>query len=169
MYEQAVIDALEFALNRETLADEIRVDALDRLGDVLYSSEGAIEYKISGYVDENAKPGLNLSIQGILQLRCLRCLNGFGYPLHLDSRIGLVRSEAELPDLDDEPSSVENIIALPKMKVAELVEDEIILNLPSSPRHPAGECALDASRLGAEADEARASPFAVLKERYPKQ
>lgn len=60
--------------------------------------------------------------------------------LNVKSRLALVASEAQMPNLDDEDEEVDVVVANSKMNIVDLLEDEIILALPLAPKHDF-ECA----------------------------
>lgn len=160
MLGQVVIDGLEFARKGGALRGTLDLGSLERLRDSLASAEGAIEYAIQGVQNPGGRPMLRLAVNGTLQLRCQRCLGPLTYPVNLTSAFLLLRDESEFADLADElDDTADGIVAQPRMDVAAMVEDEIILSLPYAPRHPQGECA-----AGAAGDQApgRESPLAAL-------
>ena len=103
---------------------------------------------------------LRLTVTGTLQLRCQRCLGPLSYSVNVTSELLLLRDESEFADLGDElDDTADGIVAQPKMDVAAMVEEEIILGLPYAPRHPQGECAADGASGKAAGKE---SPLAAL-------
>lgn len=160
MPEQVVIDGLEFARAGKSLSGKLRAGKLERLQDSLASGEGELGYTLRGGENPNGRPMLHLSVKGILQLRCQRCLGPLAHSVDITSDLLLLRDESEFAELmgyeDDSPDGV---LAAPKMDVAAMVEDEILLSLPYAPRHPAGGCA---GGGGPEAAAEKASPFAAL-------
>ena len=164
MSEQVVIDSLGFALNHDTLSGSVAVAELSRLVDVLHSDKGALEYTLSGSVNQHGKPVLHCRVAGKLQLQCQRCLEGMEYVLDTQSELVLARDEAELLQLDEqEDEAADAILADTKLNVLALVEDEVLLDLPLAPRHPAGTCQVKASDYGSQ----ESSPFAVLAKLKP--
>jgi uncharacterized protein len=160
MSAQVVINSLEFARQGDSLRGTIPVADFGRLQDVLYSSKGAIEYTLSGGINEQGKPVLYGTIKGTLQLKCQRCFEGLDYLLDLSPQFQLVAGEQEFGDLAEEAESVDLIKAEPEMDVLALVEDEILLSLPMSPLHPLAEC-----KAGQYLDQAEAeskNPFSAL-------
>lgn len=166
MSEQVVVDSLGFALNHDTLSGIAEVAEFSRLADVLHSSTGALEYTLSGGVNQYGKPVLHCRVKGRLQLQCQRCLEGMEYPLDTQSELVLARDEAELLQLDEqEEEAADAILADTKLNVLALVEDEVLLDLPVAPRHPAGTCQVKAS----DYDSQESSPFAALAKLKPEQ
>ena len=155
MSEQTAIDGFEFARANRTLGGELEISRLSRLDDLLYSNSGLIDYALSGEVDEEGHFLLHLAISGVLHLKCQRCLGEVEYPLELKASLMLVRDESDLVDLEDEDPDVDSIVVKDKMEVLTMIEDEILLDLPFSPRHEACE----------GKDDVKASPFAILKGR----
>lgn len=160
MLGQVVIDGLEFAQKGGSLSGTLELGSLERLRDSLASAEGAIEYSIQGVQNPRGRPMLRLAVSGTLQLRCQRCLGPLTYPVNLTSELLLLRDESEFADLVDElEDSVDGIVAQPRMDVAAMAEDEIILSLPFAPRHPQGECAANGA---ADKAAGKVSPMAEL-------
>jgi uncharacterized protein len=79
--------------------------------------------------------------------------------LDLKTDILLARDENELSRFDED-DSVDGVLAVPEMDVLELIEDEIILSLPISARHPEGKCST--SRPVGEKAVGREHLFAAL-------
>lgn len=166
MSEQVVIDSLGFALNHDALSGIVAVAELSRLVDTLHSSTGALEYTLSGGVNQYGKPVLHCRVKGKLQLQCQRCLEGMEYKLDTQSELVLARDEAELLQLDEhDEETADAILADAKLNVLALVEDEVLLDLPVAPRHPIGACQVKAGDYGSREN----SPFAVLAKLKPEQ
>ena len=68
-----------------------------------------------------------------------------------------VDDEVDLTQEDIEDDSKDFLVANKELDVVALIEDEIILGLPSAPRHES--CALPDADLGA----GKVSPFSVLQ------
>lgn len=156
MSEQTVIDGFEFARMGRSLGGGIDVSRLGRLADSLYSNSGRIDYAISGEIDGEGNCLLRLSIGGTLHLRCQRCLGDVEHPLELKVSLKLVKDESDLGDIEDEDPEVDSIVVKDKLEILSMIEDEILLDLPFSPRHV--EC-------GGADEVVRESPFSILKGR----
>jgi uncharacterized protein len=60
---------------------------------------------------------------------------------------------------------IEVVLATERLDPLTLVEDELLLSLPFSPRHADGECELASPMIaGQESGQSRASPFGQLGE-----
>jgi uncharacterized protein len=150
---QAVIDSLEFVRTGQCLTGQLAVSALRRLQDCLFDGLGEIRYEVRGGHDARRRPVLTLELSGVLHLRCQRCLGPLQYAVELSNTLLLVGGG----ESDDE--EMESIEANSALDVAGLVEEEILLSLPYSPRHGEGQCP---SRQRAAADEKQGTAFAKL-------
>ncbi len=158
MSEQIVIDSLKFTRSAEVLRGKIATENLHRLRDYLFSADGVIEYELSGTVDPEGKLLLRLAISGKLYLKCQRCLGELAHDVDLVSDLLLIEDEKEFPGITEENDAVDCILAETEMDVLALLEEEIILKLPISPRHESGACSV----TGNAGDEVARSVFARL-------
>ena len=163
MSEQLVIDGQEFARNRKTLHGKISVAGLERVRDQLFSDEGELEYTVHGEPDADGNPLLHLTIVGTVQLCCQRCLGRLAFPLELKSWLCWREMSPNWHVAERRwiSASLPNRGSIPT-----LLEDEILLRLPVSPRHPEGECqAGNRAPTGAATDSHPFAALAALKKR----
>lgn len=97
-----------------------------------------------------------LELDGTLTLCCQRCLEGVEYPLEVRSLLEFVDDEDELTQEEIEDDSRDFLLSQKELDVMALIEDEIILALPTAPCHES--CAMPKASQGA----AKVSPFSVL-------
>lgn len=161
MSTRIVIDAHDFVNFTRSLHGKITLDECERLKDYLVDSQSNLEYIINGILGRDDKPILQVIIKGELNLSCQRCLGKLSHVLNLKSTLFLVENEKELSYLDKD-ESVEGILATSDIDIIELIEDEIILNLPSSPRHRESDCL--AKELTDSYAVEKKHPFAALLE-----
>lgn len=158
MSHQPVINGFEFATAGATQEGTLPISSFPRLQDMLVSNAGEVAYVLHGVRDERGRPSLQLSVRGTLQLRCQRCLGPLAHEVHAESLLVLAGSQAEI---DAEPAGVDapdRVVAGKEMAVGDLVEDELILDLPYAPRHES--CA---ARAEGNAGASASSPFAGLR------
>ena len=136
-----IIDALDFAHHAGAHHGKIAVSEIERLHDYLVVMSGELQYAVTGALDKVAKPVLQITVRGAITLRCQRCLGELEHKLDLSTVLRLAKNEHELVRLDDD-ESVDSILAARDTDVLTLIEDEILLSLPSSPRHNEGECSI---------------------------
>lgn len=161
MSARIVIDAHNFVRFTRSLHGKITLDECTRLKDYLVDNQGELEYKINGVLDKNGKSILQVIIKGEINLFCQRCLGKLAHVLNLKSTLFLAENEKELSYLDED-ESVEGILAVSDIDIIELIEDEIILSLPISPRHKENDCS--AKELTSSYAVEKKRPFATLLE-----
>lgn len=152
MPQAGVIDGLQFARDRQVLQGRLDLSSLPRLADMGCSAEG-LDFTVRGALTAQGKPCLQVSISGMLQLVCQRCLGPVAFRVAVSVELELCDSLRAIEEADDD---VDRVLATRAMGVARLLEDEVILALPMVARHES--CA--AWQHG-ESDR-RASPFSVL-------
>lgn len=176
-----VVDAFDFARRGQVVEGAFSIHRLQRLleglaeqplGEVTElatapAGPGVVRYVIQGRRTKDDKSQLVVQVQANLVLECQRCLGPLILPIDRTTVFELVRRESDLSD--DEPDeddfdAPEQIVGSPKFDLAELLEDELILEVPYVPRHT--QCP-DTADLDAQADEVAGreeppSPFAVL-------
>ena len=160
MSEQALIDNLDFARNGRTLSGNAPLAGFERLQDSLLSSQGVVNYTLSGKIGVKGEPLLICSIDGKLVLQCQRCLEALEYPLHIESQLRLVQGATQFDDLDDGDEDADSIPVSAEMDVLALVEDEILLSLPISPLHDPDHCLAKGGEV--PVNEKGSNPFGVL-------
>lgn len=168
MSARLVIDGLDFVRNAGVHHGKIAVAELERLQDYLSDNRGELEYTVRGALDGNGKPVFRIAIRGVINLRCQRCLGGLAHALEVKSNLLLAENESELARFDQD-ESVDAVLATPEMDVLALIEDELILSLPISPRHAdtlQGECSTVKLVGGDTGKEHAFAALAALKKRH---
>jgi uncharacterized protein len=148
MSARTVIDSLEFARAGQALQGSVPVASLARLDDCLYDPTGSLEFAVTGGRDEERRPVLLLKVSGLLHLQCQRCLGQMEYPLQVSTTLRLVRPGENLKEADADPEAPDCVEAGTELDVVNLIEDEILLSLPLSPRHAESACARQLPEAG---------------------
>lgn len=178
-----VVDAFDFARRGQVLKGVFSVHRLDRLLEGLPEQPvaeltvlegpptvpGIVRYVIEGRRTKDDLSELVVEIQANLVLECQRCLGALILPVNRQTVFQLVRRESDLGDEEFEEEDFgkpEKIVGSPKFDLCELVEDELILDVPYVPRH---EVCPETVDLDAQAEEEAGreeplSPFAVLSQ-----
>ena len=173
MFARHFIDSLDFALKSQELHGEAPVSEMPRLHDLLVlrdgaaAPEGQVRYVLRGLTGKDGKPLLELTLEGSCQLRCQRCLQAMPYAIKTVSLLmpvpenDLEGSLTEGGELEED--EIDRIPADPHLDVLGLIEDEILLGLPLSPRHELGVCDAAAESISAGKQDQKQNPFAVLR------
>src|SRR5437667_454738 len=102
------------------------------------------------------RPSLRVSVSGTLQLRCQRCLEPMPFKVQAEELLVLAATQAEIDAEPADASAPDRVVAGKEMAVRELIEDQLILELPYAPRHEFCN--------GSETEaDASISPFAGLR------
>jgi uncharacterized protein len=143
MSARQTIDSMQFAKSGGQLSGEHRAEdfheQLPRLADILSRESPPVQYRLSGGM-QAGRPIIRLAVRATVTLVCQRCLETYAEELVLDREYPLARDEAELSRWERDDPLMEALVADPKMVVTELIEDEILLSLPTVPHHPEGAC-----------------------------
>jgi len=158
MSELATIDALRFAQEHQRLVGSLPLAGMQRLSDVLLDTAGRADFKLTGGVDRNSKPTIEVEVEARLPMRCERCLDRLDFELKRSTRFLVVPDAEALPEFEDEETEIEAMPASALAGVADVIEQEILLGLPLAPMHADGACV---AVSGAES-EPKPSPFAAL-------
>jgi uncharacterized protein len=165
------LNVIAFAQHGSVLDGRERLGVFGRLieessGDdaerpVLFKAEGSERLDAAGKME----PWLHLEAQGSLTMVCQRCLGLVEVTLEFERDFRFVATEA-LAEVEDEESEEDVLVASKSFDLLELIEDELLMDLPAAPMHtvcpkPLKLQAVDAD-FEAVADE-KPNPFAVLQ------
>jgi uncharacterized protein len=156
-----------FSRLKQQVSGSLNVAGMERLADLVQFPEGDIHYVASGRIvtgaDGSVLRKLVLKIQGTLLLPGEEPDSAWSHELDIERIFVLVRSEADLPPLEDEPDDEDYLVADRELNLSELVEDEVLLDLPVSPSAEGGSGQAGPIDLIGEPGEAeRKNPFAAL-------
>lgn len=157
-----VIDAFEFCRLKDRREGEVDVSELPRLAQESVDKFGLMRWSLQGGADKLGHPRLMLSVSGAVRLICQRCLTPFTFDIFSESVLILASDESSADAIDAllEDEAVEVIVGSRNFNILELLEDEALLAIPTSPRH---DSCPDQLLPKAAKDVEKVSPFAVLK------
>ncbi len=158
-----------FALEASPLEGKSPLAQLPRLADeaVQAVAERTVHFQALGSMRSDAAgasvPWLQLKGQVEIDLVCQRCLEPVTTQVQFDREFRFVESE-EAALAQDEDSEEDLLVSSPQFDLLELVEDELLMALPVSPKHEKcpGDLKLSAADADFEATSERPNPFAKL-------
>ncbi|HWV17617.1 MAG TPA: YceD family protein [Rhodocyclaceae bacterium] len=155
-----VVDTLEFAREGRSVSGTVPLSALPRLSEWIGEGSATLACELQGR-REDGRNWLSLSLRGEFDLICQRCLGAMPFVLETDAELQVIAPGEPWPDeaLEDGAISLgaDAIAADTAQAVTDLIEEEVLLALPSAPKHEEG------CEPPARSDDKRAaSPFAVL-------
>lgn len=148
------------------LAGRIRIGAMSRLRAALSGSDGEARVQLQAHAE-----GGQIVVQGEAQaelvLICQRCLRPMQQTVSAEFQLAWVRDEHEAAAL--QIGSCDPLLSADgRVRLAELVEDELLLALPIVALHQMQECDAGlqdhALHTGEPELPARENPFAVLEQ-----
>jgi len=173
MLDVRKLDVIALARRGEMLSGSCPLAPMERLGSMQVGPPGAVDWTVRAYRDDSrAIPGvhmpgepllwLHLTATGRIGLVCQRCLEPVDVPIQVDRRFLFVETEQRAAELDAAMS--EDVLALMKtFDLLELVEDEVLLDLPIVPLHTHCEHAAGGlEEPDADTQPKEAHPFAAL-------
>ncbi|WP_077002567.1 DUF177 domain-containing protein [Variovorax sp. KK3] len=165
------LDVRRLAEAGATVSGEEPLDAYARLSAELAApADGErVRWEAAGVSRDDAAgepiPWLHLRASVKVPLICQRCLGPVGVPLEVDRWFRFVKDE-DTAAAEDEESEEDVLVASRDFDLHALVEDELLMEIPVTPRHercpePVKLSAADPEFDAAEA--ARPNPFAALE------
>ena len=147
-----------------TLEGSLPLASLERLQEWAPPEE-VVRVRLRFETDSGRRPVMEGTFSTALTLVCQRCLQPMLMPLDGEFRVFLVRSLDEADRLDDSMDVLQ--VAERAMRLKDIVEDEVLLAVPSAPLHPWGECRAEQAPQSPLEDvgqqsEQRPNPFAAL-------
>jgi len=135
------------------------------------STGGSVRYRFAFGYDADQRPTVVGKVATVLPLRCQRCFERYDLAVDTSVSLALVAGidEARALPPQYEPLMIEDRL----MRPSDLIEDELILEVPAIPRHSEGDCeppralasgdlAPAASKQLSSAGQGREHPFASL-------
>ena len=156
------VDAWRMVQARRSFQGSLPLASLPRLRGSLAASDGAVDFDLEFGKDDLGVAHLRVRADTSLPLTCQRTLDVFRLPVHVDTRLGLIAREEDEAGL---PGDYEPLLTADgALRLADVVEDELILALPAVPVKPGAEYQ-EPEFAGTERDDAKESknPFAVLQ------
>jgi uncharacterized protein len=159
------VDAWRMVAQRRIFSGVAPLAQMTRLRDLLADTVGDARYEIEFGTDEFSVPFAAVTVSAGLTLTCQRSFDAFVLPVRVDSRLGLIREEREEQAL---PPGYEALLVPADGLLAplDLVEDELLLQVPVAPLSPGGPEEGEVLWSSGEAveDDGRENPFAALKD-----
>jgi len=142
------LDVYAMADSGAVLEFDCPLAALPRLADLRAQQAGTVKLRWHGRRDAQGRPAAVVRIRADLVLRCDRCDAPLGLSVDETRDFWFVRSENELAALPIDDTADEPLLGSDRFAIDTLIEDEIILSLPISPRHAACPVEASAAALG---------------------
>jgi uncharacterized protein len=165
------IDPFRFAEQNLGLDGIVKLSDMPRLSVNLAKDDSTAAVDLTFGRDEQGVVFLKGHVETHLWLQCQRCLEPYKYEIISNFMLGIVNTLEEVNDLPEhyEPA----LTSGGQLALRELIEDELILNLPIIPRHELDTCKVKLPVHDAgwddETKDKKKNPFHVLANLKDKQ
>ena len=129
------IDVFELARTGQQVVGHRSLASLPRLAPMLTNASSDLRFQYHGHLDARRRSAGTLQIEADVPLRCDRCGATLTLPVAVRSSFYFVQTEAELARIPVDDSEDEPLLGSRRFDLDELIEDELILACPISPRH----------------------------------
>ena len=165
------LDLRGLAARGATVSGTVAPGELPRLDEAGVALAGPLMASFSLRRDENSRSVVAAEVKATLTMQCQRCLGEVSVPLTTSSTMACVWTDDEAASL---PAFYEPLLVADEAVLRDIVEEEILLALPSFPTHetecktreqfaalkPLNASSDEVTEVSAQAD----SPFGVLEQ-----
>jgi uncharacterized protein len=160
-----LVDPIRYAEEGRQLEGSIELARMPRLAGMLLDSAGAVTVTLAFGLDEDGTPCLRGGYQANVSVLCQRCLQAMRLALAGEFALAMVADEQAAASLAERYDPL--LVGDEPISLAEIIEDELILELPMVPRHelsacPAAGAPWFAGNPGESAGAVAKNPFAAL-------
>lgn len=158
------IDPIQLADKQGILKGQIPINSLNRLKDFLENDAGEISVELF-FRREGRYPRAEGTLKGTLQLTCQNCLEAVELPVDIAVKLGIVTT---IDQADRLPEGYEPLMVTgEKVLAKDIIEDELLLILPTYPKHQQACFVKTKQKYKADEQEssaapARENPFSIL-------
>jgi len=159
------------AETQRILTGKIPLTTMKRLSSLLTDNAADVVIDLVFGVDESGQANITGKVEAQVFMLCQRCMQPMELQLSADVSLAIVSSDYPTEQL---PSYYEPLVVEDEtVPLSELVEDELLLALPSVPLHDPEECQVQETFTtnqgrnkfaAVEAPESKPNPFAVLEQ-----
>jgi uncharacterized protein len=126
------------ARDNQALVGTLPLSVFPRLAEHLASPEGDIHVDMKFSSHTKNQVSVDLRVNGDIPLICQRCLEPYLQPIAGEARLSPIHEEDEGENIPEGTDPV--LLEQGNLNVYSMIEDEILLSLPTIPCHPLSEC-----------------------------
>ena len=166
----STLDVRKAAARGVNVTGAIKPCDLHRLSALLVSDEGGIIAELSLSKDEENRSLIQIKVEADVEVCCQRCLSPMQVHLSTDNTLAIVWTDEQASHL---PRHLDALLAEDgACNLWELVEDELILDLPPYNNHDTEACKKILEAFSPQspievAEEEKPNPFNVLEQLKP--
>jgi len=160
------VDPYKMADHTAIFEGTLPVSSFERLVEGLLSDSGTLSVKLEFLVGDDGFRELIGSVGGDVDIQCQRCMEPMRFHLSADIHLAFAFHEEMAKTL---PKHLDAVVCTPDehVELVELIQDDLILNLPQFAKHPEGACQIqtvfaDPGNNTVIQDEEKSNPFSIL-------
>jgi uncharacterized protein len=161
------LDPFRFADNAIRVHGVLPVKQLARLSSSLFTDDGEVDVNLTFGVDEEGIRFVRGHYEAHLTLQCQRCMESLIYGITDDFALAIVNPPKVGKEADQLPSRYDPALITDGMlHVPDMVEDELIVNLPIVPMHDSTDCRVKLPLVadsGLSPELEKDNPFKVIE------
>ena len=142
------------------IAGRMRFAEMPSLCADAYGKEGVATVDLQFGKDDENRPCVTGRIAATTKVTCQRCMQPLALELVAEVSLGIVADETEAGRLPERYEPL--LVSDEPLPLGEIVEQELLLVWPMTPRHPPGTCRPE-KQLETEGTPKGPNPFAVLE------
>ena len=154
------LEVEELVSRQAVLTGSVEPALMPRLLEFAAMAPDAITYRIEFTRDAAGQPRMIGRVEGMLPLICQRCLGAIDW--RLDTRF-----ESLVVDDEHEETNAQDAVVCSggRLALELIIEDELLLALPSAPAHAYGSCEVPLFHQAAPTQRSarRSNPFSTLR------
>lgn len=147
------------------LVGELSLELMPRLRQVVLEPLASAQVDLVSSRDENARVVVHGRVSAPVRVLCQRCLEAFEFRLESAVSLAVVGDEAEADELPEHYDPLLMAPGVESLRLATVIEDELLLAMPDHARHPQPDCG--AGRVVSDARERAFAALAQLKTNGP--
>ena len=126
------VNAYDLARDKKVIEGQAKLSDLPRLKDMILPTEGTVTYRICGMTAKKGWPGAVMELATVVPLVCNRCTKPMDFKIEREVAFRFAKSEEEADSIPiDEDDDTEVIVGSDKLNLADWIEEELILSLPT--------------------------------------
>jgi uncharacterized protein len=135
-YLPRLVDAIKLSRQAAHMEGRVKLAELDRLADLMDGAGGDAEVKLQFGLDDHGRRTVSGEIAAVLPVLCQHCLQAMDFSVDIDLNVALTWSDDEARNL---PSVLDPVMVANdegEVDLYQLVEEELLLALPSRGKGP---------------------------------
>lgn len=142
------VDHRKLAEEKTELHGSLPLASFTRLGEMIATTDGDVEVQLKFRPGKKQRTLVLGKYSATVVMECQNCLEPVTVKVESSLRSQIVAHVEDLLAMEQEEDGI--VCNSRELSLVDLLEDELIVNLPMVPRHEAGECTGDQARMSGE-------------------